>query len=232
MLDVESHGLPGIIPALAGNTKPWCAKSFAAADHPRSRGEYYAQLLNEYFESGSSPLSRGIRSRWLRNAAIKGIIPALAGNTCVVSREPLAARDHPRSRGEYAGGADIADLDRGSSPLSRGIRGGHHAARGRGGIIPALAGNTVVERTERDLVEDHPRSRGEYHPEGVRVGDDCGSSPLSRGIRRPLSPPCPTSRIIPALAGNTHWDRAVYCEQKDHPRSRGEYTSGNPPAST
>ena len=52
-----------IIPALAGNTS---AKKFAAAirsDHPRSRGEYLALTVTYIHAEGSSPLSRGIRSR-------------------------------------------------------------------------------------------------------------------------------------------------------------------------
>ena len=52
-----------------------------------------------------------------------------------------------------------------------------------------------------------------------------GSSPLSRGIPSW----CPTRprilRIIPALAGNTAPSRRIRPLSRDHPRSRGEYSS-------
>ena len=70
---------------------------------------------------------------------------------------------------------------------------------------------------------DHPRSRGEYTPVRSITSSPTGSSPLSRGIRRPLALAIPSAGIIPALAGNT----PVACMFKrgtgDHPRSRGEY---------
>ena len=94
----------------------------------------------------------------------------------------------------------------GSSPLSRGIPGCSGAWRAEGGIIPALAGNTVSSRVTLML--------------------SSGSSPLSRGIRQRLPPQVLPLRIIPALAGNTPvrvWMRGAV---RDHPRSRGEYRHG------
>ena len=90
-------------------------------------------------------------------------------------------------------------------------------------IIPALAGNTLVESNLSYTDMDHPRSRGEYsfsNPMGLHEN---GSSPLSRGI-----PICPTirpcgMRIIPALAGNTAGYAMLPGRLRDHPRSRGEY---------
>ena len=53
----------------------------SATDHPRSRGEYLREGLEEYDTDGSSPLSRGIRFFNLPDCVESGIIPALAGNT-------------------------------------------------------------------------------------------------------------------------------------------------------
>ena len=50
-----------------------------------------------------------------------------------------------------------------------------------------------------------------------------GSSPLSRGIRSSCSATASSSRIIPALAGNTLTGPVRAFNNKDHPRSRGEY---------
>ena len=152
----------GIIPALAGNTQWHRAGVLPGWDHPRSRGEY--RRLNRQGPNavGSSPLSRGIRHPADGARPGVGIIPALAGNTtcpCLTARQD---GDHPRSRGEY-GNAQLTKLGAlGSSPLSRGILRGPSSICRRRRIIPALAGNTLVEGTLEGNVGDHPRSRGEY----------------------------------------------------------------------
>ena len=71
------------------------------------------------------------------------------------------------------------------------------------GIIPALAGNTVVVVLNSVEDADHPRSRGEYGLIGINYEARVGSSPLSRGIRFLTDSMALHKRIIPALAGNT-----------------------------
>ena len=135
-------GVPGIIPALAGNTGGCRQCECASRDHPRSRGEYMALCCAQFTESGSSPLSRGIQGGTGNPRGAGGIIPALAGNTHEPGHGRPAPTDHPRSRGEYITPAPTLTDCRGSSPLSRGIR---RLPAGRvtlAGIIPALAGNT------------------------------------------------------------------------------------------
>ena len=115
-----------IIPALAGNTVEGVGEGVAAGDHPRSRGEYAVPVTDGSVELGSSPLSRGILA--LVNLLKKAgrIIPALAGNTATAPSPATTRRDHPRSRGEYS----VV----GMNPLAA------------SGIIPALAGNTLVDK--------------------------------------------------------------------------------------
>ena len=114
----------------------------SGSDHPRSRGEYLHRAPVRGRASGSSPLSRGIPTRYTLPSAAGGIIPALAGNTERLIAAIRRISDHPRSRGEYIvlSAGFFANL--GSSPLSRGIRveGADMVAWDR--IIPALAGNT------------------------------------------------------------------------------------------
>ena len=52
---------------------------------------------------------------------------------------------------------------------------------------------------------------------------DGGSSPLSRGIPGAAAFRVEGLRIIPALAGNTRRFARGCCQNRDHPRSRGEY---------
>ena len=134
--------LPRIIPALAGNTSPPVVDGVDDGDHPRSRGEYKMQAILVDKKFGSSPLSRGIRTKMSLYTGIYRIIPALAGNTSTPAPTMRCGWDHPRSRGEYA----TIDVDAlaamGSSPLSRGIPTARELWWWGIRIIPALAGNT------------------------------------------------------------------------------------------
>ena len=174
-----------IIPALAGNTSRPHRIQFHPKDHPRSRGEYYSQWKFLNPKRGSSPLSRGIL--WADELVPKyrGIIPALAGNTRSWRPRVRTRRDHPRSRGEYDVSGVAREIREGSSPLSRGIRSCPHTVQETEGIIPALAGNTEPCWIISSDLRDHPRSRGEYSVVPIPANKEAGSSPLSRGIRRP-----------------------------------------------
>ena len=192
-----------IIPALAGNTS--CCSFFGSVrgDHPRSRGEYEGAKHVTPHHRGSSPLSRGIHDMRAAGKADRGIIPALAGNTCGRFPRLNGGPDHPRSRGEYV-------LHHPSQKL---------LAR----IIPALAGNTGAASRDQAKAWDHPRSRGEYMSALRTTREVTGSSPLSRGILLGVMGAMLTGRIIPALAGNTIGESEEGVISGDHPRSRGEY---------
>ena len=216
--------LDRIIPALAGNTGSGESETATSEDHPRSRGEYFAERLGAIDTTGSSPLSRGIRRHPQRCSRRLRIIPALAGNTCPARASTPEGEDHPRSRGEY-GCARYRNSPRpGSSPLSRGILNHFRSHVAICGIIPALAGNTTAGSTPTLWHWDHPRSRGEYGGQGHRCIPKIGSSPLSRGILPGGGGLNGDVRIIPALAGNTSRKSSSYSIGRDHPRSRGEYS--------
>ena len=111
----------------------------------------------------------------------------------------------------------------GSSPLARGLLvalGEHHV---KPGIIPARAGftRTSLECTEYD--PDHPRSRGVYNVVWYGSDEECGSSPLARGLPRTSRFSASTRRIIPARAGFTRRIHGRIRQGGDHPRSRGVY---------
>ena len=193
-----------IIPARAGFTRARADGSFLAWDHPRSRGVYEPVDGGTDNDLGSSPLARGLRVRALCVRSFRGIIPARAGFTAATMGDGGGQRDHPRSRGVYAGGRSVMSRPAGSSPLARGLLLGAPSQGAAGGIIPARAGFTARASQAQAGSGDHPRSRGVYHV--------C----VTRATVRP--------RIIPARAGFTwaaglRWHPAV-----DHPRSRGVYT--------
>ena len=59
-----------------------------------------------------------------------------------------------------------------------------------------------------------------------------GSSPLARGLRRDECVPAGLHRIIPARAGFTVTSHKEFSAARDHPRSRGVYSSSHRPWGT
>ena len=175
----------------------------ASPDHPRSRGVYHRRFSGLRFESGSSPLARGLRVGHVALLVSWGIIPARAGFTtggaCPWCRHP----DHPRSRGVYGSFSSNGQWGEGSSPLARGLRGTRMERYSRLRIIPARAGFTASTQSARPPRTDHPRSRGVYDHslrKGLLVE---GSSPLARGLLYQASLDALPNGIIPARAGFT-----------------------------
>ena len=212
-----------IIPAYAGSTLIPCSRATSSSDHPRIRGEHCPCDRTAGADRGSSPHTRGARSRSSASAAVRGIIPAYAGSTWPAGRSPPGPSDHPRIRGEHPGHADRPASTGGSSPHTRGARFQRRKTHPCCRIIPAYAGSTHPRLAPVAGRGDHPRIRGE-HPDIARRARTCpGSSPHTRGAPGFSLFPRMESRIIPAYAGSTcgsiKWIPAPW----DHPRIRGEH---------
>ena len=236
----------GIIPARAGFTGGSALPYHHETDHPRSRGVYSAASLASWRMAGSSPLARGLHRRLRRQCEGPRIIPARAGFTRRAHRRRHLRPDHPRSRGVYRRRSSVKRWRGGSSPLARGLPvlepPGHLVL----GIIPARAGFTLAGADRHPGGQDHPRSRGVYHPlrpaaDNVRIiparagftagsaicqPSAAGSSPLARGLRASHRSDGQADRIIPARAGFTRPPCPISGSTADHPRSRGVYTCG------
>ena len=172
-------------------------------DHPRSRGVYHPVYWCMRPSGGSSPLARGLLTESAHLQAPGRIIPARAGFTEKWIRVSRCQRDHPRSRGVYPRNNTWHNFRRGSSPLARGLPARVRPVSRTSRIIPARAGFTGRDGEPVHAHGDHPRSRGVYVEVTCKVGDNKGSSPLARGLRR-------AARRAPPRA-------------EDHPRSRGVY---------
>ena len=197
------HALIRDSPAYAGNTVPRAVKEILDQDHPRLRGEYERERLNELFDKGSPPLARGIRISPHSKSASNRITPACAGNTPFRRRAGLLCWDHPRLRGEYAELYLKQPQKQGSPPLARGILPAALPIFGAIGITPACAGNTNYVNDSRWNRRDHPRLRGEYPRRHLPRMSCLGSPPLARGIPPGCIPRRSRHRITPACAGNT-----------------------------
>ena len=110
----------------------------------------------------------------------------------------------------------------GSSPLTRGKRGGLGGLGVGPGLIPAHAGKTSSGSRPPAPPRAHPRSRGENVvlqevPEAYQ-----GSSPLTRGKRNQELIKATGAGLIPAHAGKTGGLGRRGNQAEAHPRSRGE----------
>ncbi len=135
---------PGLIPAYAGSTKLRTDESEPPPAHPRLRGEHKRGYLRRWPCSGSSPLTRGARSRLAFLEVVCGLIPAYAGSTHLTSTELRDLQAHPRLRGEHNAVAIPIFAASGSSPLTRGA--------------PSSFSTCLVSSAA------HPRLRGEHLP--------------------------------------------------------------------
>ena len=113
----------------------------------------------------------------------------------------------------------------GSSPLARGLPTPTQRTPATSGIIPARAGFTFPCTANSQPGKDHPRSRGVYRTHYRNQAHLLGSSPLARGLRRGCRGLRGRDRIIPARAGFTQPSSPSWNCSRDHPRSRGVYTT-------
>ena len=214
-----------IIPAYAGSTTSCRSLSRSRPDHPRIRGEHWTDRRAAYQGSGSSPHTRGARPGRLPCSPGTGIIPAYAGSTTGSAAPATSAADHPRIRGEHPETERPPAPWRGSSPHTRGA---HQAPEARGpglGIIPAYAGSTPWGLPRLSPTSDHPRIRGEHHPEDPHPRRSGGSSPHTRGAPAPTARHRSLARIIPAYAGSTAATSTWPPIASNHPRIRGEHAT-------
>ena len=138
---ISMRNSSGIIPARAGFTMYTASNAHQIADHPRSRGVYFASITSLIWFGGSSPLARGLRIVEEHSGILVGIIPARAGFTSRRNRSQRGTSDHPRSRGVYSAEPCVLGAER---------------------IIPARAGFTGSACPIPWICADHPRSRGVY----------------------------------------------------------------------
>ncbi len=149
-------------------------------------------------------------------------IPAGAGSRLRPARRVDGVRDHPRGRGEQAGGESADDEDEGPSPRARGA--GHRvdAVRAVLGTIPAGAGSSRCSGVRSCGGGDHPRGRGEQACSRFLYVLPLGPSPRARGAVHRAAGAGRGRGTIPAGAGSRSRTRRSPCPPWDHPRGRGE----------
>ena len=151
----------GIIPACAGSTSTVSQPAPGRWDHPRVCGEHHCRAPMRMVGAGSSPRVRGAPKNAVIREPDDGIIPACAGSTGTASNARARGRDHPRVCGEHRYLPGTSACCAGSSPRVRGAPNVAYVSSTVGGIIPACAGSTQLDRVPGNLiVGSSPRVRG------------------------------------------------------------------------
>ena len=151
-------------------------------DHPRTRGEHLYKNGGNVHSQGSPPHTRGTSKISCAIAFQSRITPAHAGNIVYEPPKFLAAKDHPRTRGEHS------KFCSGKRVILR--------------ITPAHAGNIHLPKDRLLPVWDHPRTRGEHVNDDIKIGRVFGSPPHTRGTSCAHTSIATSSGITPAHAGN------------------------------
>ena len=221
-----------IIPARAGFTSTPATTSRSWRDHPRSRGVYLTTQGAGYLYRGSSPLARGLHLEDDEFWDAVGIIPARAGFTRPQRRAPSPGPDHPRSRGVYPWTLTGSGSTRGSSPLARGLLAGPLSHELLIRIIPARAGFTSNDIWDlNNTLGSSPLARG--LPTSARASPvRIGITPARAGFTYEFCAASAPGRIIPARAGFTSPRGRPACRVRDHPRSRGVYSTSQAPTTS
>ena len=212
----------GIIPARAGNRIMNSQTSMTLRDHPRACGEQSSRVRNLPVHQGSSPRVRGTEETLSNNEQTMGIIPARAGNRKGDLDIAIIDGDHPRACGEQQRPRSACGTLRGSSPRVRGTARMHAVLVPAFGIIPARAGNRIMNSQTSMTLRDHPRACGEQVDPATRVTEETGSSPRVRGTDHGHTTERYAQGIIPARAGNSQGAPCPTPCQRDHPRACGE----------
>ena len=223
----------GLIPAHAGKTRRRTRTLAPCGAHPRSRGENIECRPECDADDGSSPLTRGKRSRAWSPTPTPGLIPAHAGKTPGPPRRPRGRQAHPRSRGENVRPAARGVAYDGSSPLTRGKRQPARLHVRLGGLIPTHAGKTTTGTRTRTPAPAHPHSRGENVVAVISASGVAGSSPLTRGKPAHDAHPHGGGRAHPHSRGeNQGLTRDVAGTEGSSPLTRGKHAPGPVPCHT
>ncbi len=185
------------------------------------RGGTLGECMFFVLLQGLSPHARGNLGGRAPLRALRGPIPACAGQP--LSIFPLARRPtaYPRMRGATKVRGKLKGTEKGLSPHARGNRFRIMKRANPWGPIPACAGEPSGVHTRAGGQRAYPRMRGGTdHKNGIR-GDNRGLSPHARGNRSYRIHARIGSGPIPACAGEPCDGLTAVYEAGAYPRMRG-----------
>ncbi len=198
----------GITPACAGSRGTFVYACRRRQDHPRVRGEQFAEVAGMSADEGSPPRARGAGREGPRLPYMLRITPACAGSSSPARSRRSWPGDHPRVRGEQAARQRRRRWGRGSPPRARGAAVGAAVHVPRPGITPACAGSRHSCCQPSGQQWDHPRVRGEQGGPRSCVRPSRGSPPRARGAVAGVGSVSLGHGITPACAGSSDHHRS------------------------
>ena len=189
--------------------------------YPRPRGGAGIPILTQKWHQGLSPPTRGSQSQRHALARPRRSIPAHAGEPPIASVSADTFSVYPRPRGGAMCGPPHVTTIAGLSPPTRGSHTTPHVRTGRGGSIPAHAGEPTEPTRPRSWDRVYPRPRGGAARPLAGGGNQGGLSPPTRGshVRKRLAQLLNGS--IPAHAGEPAWLGLRSWSARVYPRPRG-----------
>ena len=200
---VPSPVKPGSIPARAGETGEAAVGDGGRRVYPRTGGGNSTSPSQPSHRSGLSPHGRGKPSRFRRDNARIGSIPARAGETYGGRWGEWDRGVYPRTGGGNPGRRQQRWSSSGLSPHGRGKQPTMTSITGSNWSIPARAGETAVCQLLEEVYLVYPRTGGGNGTVRTTVKGLTGLSPHGRGklgvgnVRRGWR------GSIPARAGET-----------------------------
>ncbi len=213
--------IPGSIPARAGETSRPPRSCCPPSVHPRACGGNPARSSVSSSRAGPSPRVRGKHNPCALHRCPHGSIPARAGETRLPGEYGAVHRVHPRACGGNQLTMATDWCGDGPSPRVRGKRGGRAPRCGRGGSIPARAGETGILVIDQREAKVHPRACGGNDRSPPRGPARPGPSPRVRGKRREGDEDDQIHGSIPARAGETLPAQHTESRLAVHPRACG-----------
>ena len=197
-------------PSVSGGSSPHTRGTPAADDPmtalvrfiPAYAGNARSAIPRHGAVCGSSPHTRGTLGGKLDALRHVRFIPAYAGNALALHAGTSSPAVHPRIRGERNDPENSLKIKDGSSPHTRGTPYSIRVMPRVHRFIPAYAGNAHARERIAVSYTVHPRIRGERKLKSKDKEGTDGSSPHTRGTRRPKTPTVYRQRFIPAYAGN------------------------------
>ena len=206
---------------MRGRWRRQCGSKLTTVAHPRRCGADHYQILHRLHQGGSSPQVRGRCVNWVNKLFVIGLIPAGAGQISRYRGGYPRPGAHPRRCGADDYGGTPVKMKRGSSPQ---VRGRYLADLNRAdglGLIPAGAGQMHRAFLVCASLKAHPRRCGADDWWAVTDKTARGSSPQVRGRSLWGVASLPSTRLIPAGAGQIVRSNGRVDSVAAHPRRCG-----------
>ena len=213
----------GSSPRVRGTRRPTRRTALPSRFIPACAGNSSVPLSRAERRHGSSPRVRGTLALDADHDTHGRFIPACAGNSSPRRRTPRRSSVHPRVCGEL-GVAHFALLCLGRFiPACAGNSAPGGPWRPVRPVHPRVCGELDTSITDAELnAGSSPRVRGTPLQGQLRQRRRHGSSPRVRGTPAPSRSSRPTSRFIPACAGNSRGALVdTFFDRGSSPRVRG-----------